>query len=94
LSAAEITPEVAYSAIPPEIWARVLALLVRMFPGTGPDSTCRDLGDAPSEAIEKVFDPVLSDLTRLLDICRTRLVGDAAADAELRQLLRRRMQAG
>jgi hypothetical protein len=94
LSAAELTPEVAYSAIPPEIWARVLAMLVRMFPGVGPDSICRDLGDAPSEAIERVFDPVLSDLTRLLDICRTRLVGDAAADAELRQLVRRRMQAG
>ncbi len=77
----KVAPEQAL--VPMEVWSGVLALIVRCFPSAGPDSVCRDLGDAPPAAIETVLDPLASDLARTLSRVRGMLIGDPGADAEL-----------
>ncbi len=92
LSAGAIDAPSALRGVPMALWSRALAVLVRMMPGAGPDSVCRDLGDAPSAAVEKVFDPTLDELARVLDSARSALVSDPGADAELRALVGRRLK--
>src|SRR2546426_1138610 len=48
-------PTAAFELLPPELWYHSLAAIVRLFPGLGPDSYCKDYGDAPSLALETVF---------------------------------------
>jgi hypothetical protein len=78
------TPQDAYGAIPPRLWHRTLATIIRMFSGLGPDSFCRDYGDAPPGGIHKIFDPVLAELYALLVACRSLIVPDMAQRSELR----------
>jgi hypothetical protein len=51
--------------IPPELWWQALGLIVRLFPGVGPASFCRDFGDAPPHVLEKIFEEPIAELTRL-----------------------------
>ncbi|NQT86353.1 hypothetical protein HQ560_06280, partial [bacterium] len=37
----------AFDVVPADLWWDTLAAIVRMFPAMGPDSACRDYGDAP-----------------------------------------------
>jgi hypothetical protein len=83
----KVAPE--HPLVPMELWSGVLAAIVRCFPGAGPDSVCRDLGDAPPAAIETVMDPLSAELTRLLARVRGMLIGDPGADAELVALVQR-----
>ncbi|MFZ4575379.1 MAG: hypothetical protein ACOYN0_13350 [Phycisphaerales bacterium] len=76
--------EEAFAAIPPRLWYRALAAVIRMFSGLGPDSLCRDYGDAPPGGIHKIFDPVMTELYALLVACRSLIVPDAAQRVELR----------
>lgn len=85
----ELDPGEALAAVPREIWFEVLALLVRMVPGRGPDSWCRDLGDARPLALETVYAPVLDELDRLLTRSRSLIVVDWAANREVSGVLRR-----
>jgi hypothetical protein len=77
----------AFEAIPPRLWYKTLACVVRMFTGLGPDAICRDFGDAPPGGIQKVFDPVLADMYSLLVGCRTLIVSDQALRQELRGVI-------
>lgn len=79
----------AARAVPMTLWSSVLAMIVRMLPGAGPASTCKDLGDAPPAALERVFDPALADLGSLLDRSRALIVADPASDAEIAGMLRK-----
>jgi hypothetical protein len=81
------TPAAAFVAIPPRLWSRVLAMIIRMFTGLGPDSICRDFGDAQPGGIHKVFDPVLTDLYALLVSSRSLLVSDFSMRTELRAVI-------
>src|SRR4029079_3463764 len=43
-----IQPAAAFELLPQEMWYHTLATMIRLFPGVGPDSYCKDFGDAPS----------------------------------------------
>jgi len=80
-------PSEAFEAIPPALWHRTLAMMIRMFTGLGPDSICRDFGDAPAGGVHKVLDPVLSDLYALVVSCRSLIVSDHSVRSELRDVV-------
>ena len=76
-----------FEIIPPALWNRVLAMIVRMLTGVGADAICRDFGDAPQGGIHKIFDAVSSDLYALLVACRSLIVPDHAQRNELRSVV-------
>jgi hypothetical protein len=78
----------AFLAIPPRLWFGTLAMVIRMFTGMGPDSRCRDLGDAPVGGIHKVFDGVLDDLYALLTAARSLIVSDQGLSADVRDVVK------
>lgn len=84
----EMSPSEALSFIPPELWFGTLAMILRMFPGIGPDSICCDLGDARPGGLHKVFDPVIDDLEQLLVRSRSLIVVDWAASREIHRVIR------
>jgi hypothetical protein len=78
----------AFEAIPPQLWYQTLAAIIRCFTGLGPDSRCKDFGDAPTGAQQKVFDGLLDDLYALLTACRTLIVSDFALNSEIRGVVK------
>jgi len=79
--------EGAEPGLPEELWDEMLALLVRLFPGTGPDSFRRDYGDAPAGALETVFNEPLAALDALLVRTRSLIVIDWTANREIRSVI-------
>ncbi len=79
----------ALDLVPPQLWYQTLALIVQMFPGIGPDSLCRDLGDAPAAGLHKVFDPIVGELEDLLRRSRSLIVVDWAANREIHGVIRK-----
>jgi len=71
-----LTPEEAFGFVPPELWYDTLGVLVRLFPGAGPDSVCRDFGDVPSLALETVFNQPLEEIEKLLVRSRSLILID------------------
>jgi len=84
-----IDPHEAFDAVPPQLWWAVLAMLVRMFPGTGPACLCRDFGHAPQGGIHKIYDRVLHDLERLMLRTRSLIVIDWRINREIHSVLRK-----
>ena len=84
LSRVATTAETAFDLLPADLWWRALALLLRCFPGGGPDSTCRDLGDAPDGAPEAVFDRFIHDLESLTASTRSLVTIDWQQNREIR----------
>lgn len=78
-----IPDETVEAAVPPEIWHRVLAAVVRMFPGTGPDSICRDYGDAPADGLHRVFNPVVEQWEELACTTRSLIINDQESNREV-----------
>jgi len=74
-------------AFPAELWARTLAALIRCFPGVGPDSHCRDFGDALPLALEAVFNEPLSAFEQLASRSRSLMVGDWLDNREVRSVI-------
>lgn len=88
LAQESIEPMAAYEMLPPELWHHVLAAIIRLFPGVGPDSYCKDFGDAPPLALENVFDQPLADLEKLLIRSRSLIVIDWNANREVHSAIR------
>ncbi|OAM90488.1 hypothetical protein OH491_02030 [Termitidicoccus mucosus] len=84
-----ITQDDAFGWLPPEFWWQVLATLARFFPGVGPDSFCKDFGDASPFNLEKIFDPPLLELDNLLIRSRSLIVTDWTANREVSRVIRR-----
>jgi hypothetical protein len=84
-----ITQDDAFGWLPPELWWQVLATLARFFPGTGPDSFCKDFGDASPFNLEKIFDTPLHELDNLLVRTRSLIVTDWTANREISRVIRR-----
>ncbi len=84
-----LTPEEALDLIPGALWWSVLELVVRLFPGVGPDSYCADFGDAPAGAVQKVFQPALAHLEQLLVRTRSLIVIDWRFNREIHAVIRR-----
>jgi hypothetical protein len=72
--------------IPLELWAEVLAVLVKSLPGM-PGSYCRDFGDAPPLALEVAFHGLLTDLRRLEVILRGMVTNESEPNAEVQSAI-------
>jgi hypothetical protein len=84
-----LTPQEAFDLIPADLWFNALAMLVRMLPGIGPDSLCRDFGDAPRGGIHKIYDLVIDDISTLLVRTRSLIVIDWRFNREIHSVLRK-----
>ena len=84
-----LTPEEALDLIPSELWYDTLGMLVRLFPGVGADSICRDFADAPIGGIHRIFDPAIHDLGGLLLRTRSLIVIDWRYNREINAIIRR-----
>jgi hypothetical protein len=81
-------PMAAFELLPREMWYHTLAAIVRFFPGIGPDSYCKDYGDAPSLALDTVFNKPLEELEKLLVRSRSLIVIDWSANREVHSAIR------
>lgn len=88
LSREQMTSEEAFDLVPPELWWRVLAAVVRMFPGMGPDSICRDLGDVRGGGVHRVFGPAIEDVDDLLVRTRSLMLIDWRYNREVHAVIR------
>lgn len=88
LTCEEVTPGDAFDLIPAEVWWSTLAMVLRVFPGAGPDSTCQDYGDAQPGGIHKVFDRLIEDLDQLLVRTRSLIVIDWRFNREIHAVIR------
>lgn len=75
--------------LPIELWWDLLAEILRFFPGLGPDSYCRDLGDAPALALESVFNEALANFEKLLVRTRSLIVIDWKWNREIHSAINR-----
>jgi serine/threonine protein kinase len=83
-----LEPVAAFELLPRELWCQTLAAIIRLFPGVGPDSHCRDYGDAPALALETVFNKPLEELEKLLVRSRSLIVIDWNANREVHSAIR------
>jgi hypothetical protein len=81
----KIAPETAI--FPSDLWWDAISLIIRLFPGIGPDSLCRDFGDAPPLALESVFSEPLAELEKLLVRSRSLLLVDWNYNREIRSVI-------
>jgi hypothetical protein len=79
--------EIAPKIIPPELWWDTIGLILRLFPGTGPDSFCRDFGDAPSRALDAIFEKPLAELELLQVRTRSLVVADWDQNLEIHEAI-------
>ncbi|HUS92321.1 MAG TPA: hypothetical protein VM389_08615 [Phycisphaerae bacterium] len=87
----EMAPEEALDLIPAEVWFDTLGAIVRMFPGLGPDSLARDLGDAPPGGIHKVFDRAVEAIDDLVLRTRSLIVIDWRFNREVHAVVRQHL---
>jgi hypothetical protein len=75
--------DVAPRVLPADIWWETLGAVVRLFPGIGPDSVCRDFGDAPVSALDRIFEETISHIRILLLRSRSLVVSDWNQNLEI-----------
>ncbi len=92
LTEEEIAPEDALGLVPKDLWWSALAMMVRMFPGLGPASSCRDYGDARAGGLHLVFEPTRSDLSELILKTRYLVTPDLKSDRQIAAVVRRYLE--
>lgn len=85
----EISPQEVFDLIPSDLWWETLAMIVKAFPGYGPYSTCKDFGDASTDALHLAFDTILNDLNKLVLRSRSMIVIDWKFNREVHAVIRR-----
>ena len=85
----KITSDEAFSLIPSELWWTTLAVILRMFPGLGPGSECKDYGDAQQGGLHKVFERTITDLDNLILRTRSLIVADWKSNQEISGVIQR-----
>jgi len=73
--------------IPSDLWWDTIGLILRLFPGTGPDSFCRNFGDAPPLALDAIFEKPLAELELLQVRSRSLVVTDWDQNIEIREAI-------
>jgi hypothetical protein len=76
--------EIAPRIVPIDLWWDTVGIVIRLFPGTGPDSFCRDFGDAPPLALDAIFEKPLAELELLQVRTRSLVVTDWDQNLEIR----------
>jgi hypothetical protein len=77
----------ASRAIPTDLWWETVGIILRLFPGAGPDSFCQDFGDAPSLALDAIFERPLAELELLQLRSRSLVVADWDQNVEIRNAI-------
>ena len=72
-----------FGIITPEIWWAILKIIMKMLPGLGPDSECRDYGDAQPGGLHKIFESTLDNLDNLILKTRSLIVSDWKSNREI-----------
>ena len=83
-----VSAQAAFEVVPADVWCDVLGWVVRMFPGVGPDSFAKDLGDAPPEGLHAVFARPIEELNGLLLRTRSLIVIDWKFNREVHVAIR------
>jgi hypothetical protein len=83
----ELRQEHAIHIVPPSLWWRTLAVILKMVPGAGPDSVCSNLGDAPQGGLHKALDPVITELNDLTGLTRSMIVSEWDHNRAVRDIL-------
>ena len=79
--------EMAARVVPIKLWWETVGIILRLFPGAGPDSFCRDFGDAPSLALDRIFEGPLAELDLLQLRSRSLVVTDWDQNIEVRDAI-------
>ena len=77
----------AEAATPRRLWAAVLGAIIPLFPGLGPFSLCRSLGDTPRDRPERMLDRPVAELRRLTEQARSLVVTHQRENHELRSVV-------
>jgi len=85
----EMTPDEAFGLIPAELWWPALATILRMFPGPGSHSECKDYGDAPQGGLHRIFERTAEDLQSLILRTRGLIVADWKANQEVTTVIQK-----
>ena len=85
----EVAPDEIFGIIPPEIWRAILVIIMKMLPGLGPDSECRDYGDAQPGGLHKVFERTMNDIDNLILKTRTLIVSDRQSNQEIAAVIQK-----
>jgi len=83
----EWSPQQARAQVSMDIWLQAVALLLRLFPGTGGHSYCTSFGDVSPLALETVFERPLQEMERLLLRLRSAIVPSFTANEEIASVL-------
>ena len=75
--------QAAARVIPGDLWWETIGVITRLFPGIGPDSFCGDLGDAPSLALDQIFEEAVGQIDLLLLRSRSLVVADWNQNLEI-----------
>ena len=86
-------PQSARERIHKEIWLDTMGLVLRLFPGAGPHSFCKDFGDVSPLALETIFDRPIQELETLLLRLRSVLTPSLFANEEIANILVSRLAA-
>jgi hypothetical protein len=76
-----------FRIIPQELWWETLRTILRMFPGLGPDSECKDYGDAQPGGLHKVFEQTMDALDNLILKTRSLIVSDWKSNEEISSVI-------
>jgi len=75
--------DVAPRVLPADLWWEALGAVIRLFPRIGRDSICRDYGDAPVLALDRIFEETISHIRLLLLRSRSLVVADWNQNLEI-----------
>ncbi len=85
----KITSDEAFSFIPSELWWTTLAIILRMFPGLGTYTVCRDYGDAQPGGLHMIFERAIADLDNLILKTRSLIVTNWKSNQEISTVIKR-----
>jgi len=75
--------QTAARIVPADLWWETIGVIIRLFPGIGPDSFCKDLGDAPGSSLDQIFDEPINLINLLLLRSRSLVVADWNQNLEI-----------
>ncbi len=87
------TPEQSRQRIHMDLWLEAVAVMLRLFPGAGPHSFCKDFGDVPPLALETVFDAPIQEFENLLLRLRSILAPSLWASEEIASVILEELEA-
>jgi len=76
-----------FNNIPAPLWFETLATIIQMLPECGPDSECKNFGDAPDGAIHRVFDCASENIQNLIRRSRSLIIPDWDLNNEIIQVI-------